>query len=195
LITTKKLAISAILIAMAVVLTRVLAINTMLVKIGFGFIPIIVAALYFGPLYTGVISAIADIIGVFMFPVGAFNPFFTISYFVMGVVYGVFLYPASPVSKGLRSFGYWIAGKLRLSDTGSSAFAEIFLAFITGTFVSIVFSLALNTFLIHLFFRINYAVLIPSRIIQVVILIPLHTAMIPLITAKVIPQLKRITVK
>lgn len=194
-ITTKKLAISAILVALAVVLTRVLAINTMLVKIGFGFVPIIVAAIYAGPLYAGVIFAISDVIGTLMFPVGAFNPFFTLSYFIMGLAYGAFLFPASPISKGLRSFGYWLGGKLKLTDTGTNALAEILLAFVTGTVISLVFSLALNTFLIHLFFRINYAVLIPSRIIQVCILIPLHIAMVPLINAKIVPQLKKITAR
>ncbi len=194
-IATKKLAVSAILVALAVVLTRVLAINTMLVKIGFGFVPIIVAAIYFGPFYTGVIAAIADVVGTLMFPVGAFNPAFTVTAFLSGLTYGLFLYPALPVSGALRSFGDWLGRKLHLSETGCSALAEIMLAFVTGTAVSLVFSLAANTFLIHFFFRVKLSVLIPSRLIQVAILIPLHVAMIPLISAKVVPQLKKITAK
>lgn len=194
-ISTKKIVISALLIALSVVLTRVLAINTLIVKIGFGFIPIIVAALYLGPLYTGIIYAIADVVGTLMFPAGAYNPAFTVSNFLNGLVYGAFLFPASPLCQGLRSFGDWVGRKLRLSDTGSNALTEILLAFITGTVVSLVFSLAVNTLLIHYFFRVKLAVLIPPRVIQVAILIPLHTAMIPLITAKVLPQLKKISVK
>lgn len=194
-ITTKKLATSAILVALAVILTRVLAINVLIVKIGFGFIPIVVAALYLGPVYAGVIYAIADIIGTFMFPVGAYNPAFTISNFLNGLVYGAFLFPASPICKKLRAMGDWIGRKIKLSETGSSALTEILLAFITGAVVSIIFSLAINTFLIHFFFGVKYSVLIPTRVIQVAILIPLHTAMIPLITAKVVPQLRKITAK
>lgn len=194
-INAKKITISAILIAMAVVLTRVLAINVLIAKIGFGFVPIVVAALYLGPVYTGVIYAIADIVGTLMFPAGAYNPAFTISNFLNGLVYGAFLFPASPLCQALRSFGDWLGRKLRLSETGGSALTELLLAFITGAVVSLIFSLAINTLLIHFFFRVRYEVLIPTRLIQVAILIPLHVAMIPLITAKVIPQLKKMTAR
>lgn len=194
-INAKKITVSAILIAMAVVLTRVLAINVLIAKIGFGFVPIVVAALYLGPVYTGVIYAIADIVGTLMFPAGAYNPAFTISNFLNGLVYGAFLFPASPLCQSLRSFGDWLGRKLRLSETGGSALTELLLAFITGAVVSLIFSLAVNTLLIHFFFRVKYEVLIPTRLIQVAILIPLHVALIPLITAKVIPQLKRMTAR
>ncbi len=190
-ITTKNIVISALLVALNIVLVRYLAINTPIVKIGFGFLPLIVAALYLGPLYTGVIHAIADVIGVMMVPNAAFNPVFTLTAFLVGVTYGLFLYPASPLCKGLTKSAKALARVFHISEEKSHTFADFFIAFITGFVVTIVFSLLANTFLIHFYFRVSYAVLIPTRLIQSAILIPLHTVMIPLVIAKLMPQLKK----
>ena len=191
-ITTKKLVISALLVALNIVLVRYLAINTALVKIGFGFLPLIVAAIYLGPVYTGVINAIADVIGVMMVPTAAFNPVFTLTAFLAGITYGIFLYPASPICKSLVKAGKALARLFHISEEKSKTFEEFFLAFITGLVVTIVFSLFANTFLIHFYFRVSYAVLIPTRLIQAAILIPLHTVMIPLVIVKLMPQLKKL---
>ncbi len=188
---TKKIVTSAILIALNIVLTRYLAINTPIVKIGFGFLPLIVAALYLGPVYTGIIHAIADVIGVMMVPNAAFNPVFTLTAFLSGITYGLFLYPSSPICKGLVKAGRKLAGIFHVSEEKQGVFSDFFLAFITGFVVVIVFSLLANTLLIHFYYRVRYEVLIPTRLIQTAILIPLHTVMIPLVMAKLIPQLKK----
>ena len=49
-ITTQKLAVSALLITANVLLTRVLAINTPIMKIGFGFAAVALCAMLYGPL-------------------------------------------------------------------------------------------------------------------------------------------------
>lgn len=88
----KFICFAALLVALEVVLNRFLSINTPGLKIGFSFVPIVVAAIVFGPLRAGVIYAVADLIGAMLFPIGPYFPGFTVCAFMMGTVYGAFLY-------------------------------------------------------------------------------------------------------
>ena len=89
---TKKLAVSAMLITLDVLFTRVLAINTPLMKIGFGFAAVAVCAMLFGPVWTMLTAALGDIVGAIIFPVGAFFPGFTLTAAITGLIYGLCLY-------------------------------------------------------------------------------------------------------
>ena len=80
------------LIATEIVLNRFLSINTLGLKIGFSFVPIVIAAMLFGPLKAGIIYGAADVIGALLFPIGPYSPGFTVSAVLMGVVLGLFLY-------------------------------------------------------------------------------------------------------
>ena len=88
----KLVCLSAMLIAVEVVLNRFLSINTMGLKIGFSFVPIVIAAMLFGGVRAGIIYAFADLIGALLFPIGPYFPGFTVSAFFMGLIYGLFLY-------------------------------------------------------------------------------------------------------
>ena len=81
----------AILVAMEVVLSRFLSINIWSNKIGFAFLPVAVTAMYYTPLTTGITAAVADMIGALLFPSGPFFPGFTLTAFLGGIVYGLFL--------------------------------------------------------------------------------------------------------
>lgn len=89
---TRKFVFMALLMALEVILTRFLSIQTPIVRIGFGFLPIALAGMMFGPLYAGAMAALADIIGMMLFPSGAYFAGFTVSAFISGVIYGIFLY-------------------------------------------------------------------------------------------------------
>ena len=91
-INTRKLALSAMLITLDLVLTRVLAINTPLMKIGFGFAAVAVSAMLFGPFWAMLTAALGDIVGALLVPVGAFFPGFTLTAAVTGLIYGLCLY-------------------------------------------------------------------------------------------------------
>jgi len=82
----------SLLIALEVVLSRFCSIATPIVKIGFGFVPIAVCAMMFGPVWAGVAGALADVMGATLFPIGAYFPGFTVSAALTGVVFGLFLY-------------------------------------------------------------------------------------------------------
>lgn len=83
---------TSILIATEIVLTRYCAIQTEIVRVGFGFIPISLAAMLFGPMVGGTAAALSDLLGMLIFPRGPYFPGFTFSALVGGMIYGLFLY-------------------------------------------------------------------------------------------------------
>lgn len=88
----KKIAFIGLFIAIEIILTRFLSIQTPIVRIGFTFLPIALSAIMFGPIFAGITAALADIVGMMLFPSGAFFPGFTISALLTGFLYGWFLY-------------------------------------------------------------------------------------------------------
>ena len=83
--------VSAMLIAMEIVLNRFASIRTWNLKIGFSFIPIVVAAILYGPLGGAAVAGIGDLIGAILFPNGPFFPGFTGTALLTGLVFGLFL--------------------------------------------------------------------------------------------------------
>ena len=89
---TKKLLVSAQLIALDVVLTRLLAVNTPVMKIGFGFAAVALCAMLFGPWWAALTAALGDLVGALLFPTGAFFPGFTLTAACTGLIFGLCLY-------------------------------------------------------------------------------------------------------
>ncbi|HEY8421268.1 MAG TPA: folate family ECF transporter S component [Thermoclostridium sp.] len=61
-------------------------------RVSLTFMPIAWASMMFGPVAGGVTGALGDIIGWAINPVGPYFPGYTVSGFVAGVIYGLFLY-------------------------------------------------------------------------------------------------------
>ena len=91
-IDTQSLVMMGLLIAINIILSRFVSIQAWNLRIGFGFLPIIIAAMMLGPVKAGIVAAVADVIGAILFPAGTFFPGFTLTAFLIGVVYGIFLY-------------------------------------------------------------------------------------------------------
>ncbi|MHB1391675.1 MAG: folate family ECF transporter S component [Clostridia bacterium] len=89
---TKTIAFVGLLVAIEIIFTRFLSFQTPIIRIGFGFIPIAFSAIMFGPAIGGLTGAIADIVGMMIFPKSAYFPGFTLSAFLTGAIYGIFLY-------------------------------------------------------------------------------------------------------
>ncbi|MCR1900269.1 folate family ECF transporter S component [Irregularibacter muris] len=89
---TRKMVFVGILIALDVILTRFFSITTPIVRVGFGFVAVSLAAMLYGPIIGGIVGAVADLIGMMLFPQGSYFPGFTVSAFLGGVIYGLFLY-------------------------------------------------------------------------------------------------------
>ncbi len=89
---TKTIAFVGLLVSIEIIFTRFLSFQTPIIRIGFGFIPIAFSAIMFGPLIGGLTGALADVVGMIIFPKSAYFPGFTLSAFLNGAIYGIFLY-------------------------------------------------------------------------------------------------------
>ncbi len=154
---TQKLVIIALLIAMEVILTRFLSIQTPFVRIGFGFLPIAIIGIMYGPIAAGGAYALGDLLGATLFPSGKFFPGFTLSAFLTGLVYGFFL-------------------KNRGDD-----FLRIVIA---GLFV-VCIRVGLDTLWLSMLMGQSYMVLLPVRLLKGLIDIPLQIILIPLLWKKI----------
>ncbi len=96
---TKQLVLTAILIAMQVVLSRFLAINLPILKIGFSFVPIMLAAYFLGPVGSIIVATVSDLVGSLAFPTGPFFPGFTLTAVVSGLIFGIIFYKKCPTLK------------------------------------------------------------------------------------------------
>ena len=150
---TKKLITLAVLVAMDVVLTRFLSINAWNTRIGFGFVPMVIAAMMYGPLPAGIVAALADFIGAILFPTGPYFPGFTFSVFLMGIVFGLFLY---------KDRSLW----------------RIIVSVLITQFI---ISLFLTTYWIHVLYGAKYVPLLATRVVQSAIISGAQIIVIPLL--------------
>ena len=159
----RQLTVSALLIALDVVFTRVLAINTTLMKIGLGFTAVALSAMLYGPVWAMLTAALGDLIGALMFPTGAYYWGFTATAALTGLVFGLYLY---------RKEGKWL---------------RTFLAALTNCFFV---TLVLNTALIVYKFGASLQAMAASRIPQFFIMTAVQTAVIAALQAS--PALLRL---
>lgn len=158
---TRTLTSMALLIALEIVLSRFLSISAWNTKIGFAFVPVVIAAILLGPLYAGVVGALADFLGAILFPIGTYFPGFTLTAFLMGLCYGLFLYRSQSFPRIL----------------GAVAVHQLIL------------SLLLNTLWISLLYGSPYMPLLVSRLPQCAILAAVQLVVIPLI-ARLLPRIR-----
>lgn len=76
---SKKMIISALLLALFIILDRLITINTQFLAINLSLVPIMLAGMILGWKYALMIGALGDFIGAIFWPFGAYFPGFTIS--------------------------------------------------------------------------------------------------------------------
>ncbi|WP_455544469.1 folate family ECF transporter S component [Intestinibacter sp.] len=168
----KKLVEISLLIALEVILTRFCSINTAILRIGFGFLPIAIIAMMYGPISAGVAYAVGDILGMMIFPSGSYFPGFTLTAFLTGIVYGVVLYD-----------------KNDLLERKAKSWVRIILAV---CIVCLGINLCLDTLWLYILTGKAYMVLLPPRIIKVAIMIPIQTILIKLVWESVVVKIAKI---
>lgn len=99
----RDLIVMGLLVAIEVILSRFLSVNAWNMKIGFNFIPVVVAAVLYGALPAGIVAAMGDFIGAILFPIGAYFPGFTFTAFLTGLVFGAFLHKSQKLERVLAS--------------------------------------------------------------------------------------------
>ncbi len=156
---TQKLVTVAFLIAISIVLTRFCSINTPILRIGFGFLPCALIGIAYGPLWAGVGYAIADILGMMIFPTGMFFPGFTLTALLTGFAYG-FLYRNQNVT--FKS------------------------SIIPNAVVSFGLNLILDTIWLTILMGQGFWVLLPTRLIKCVVMFFIQVILIPLVWNRIV---------
>ncbi len=159
---TKNNAYLGLLVALEIILSRFLSFNAWNVKIGFNFVPIVVAAMLFGPVSAGIVAALGDFLGAILFPIGAYFPGFTATAFMTGVVFGLFLYKKQTAA---RTLGSVLINQL-------------------------VLSLLLNSLWISILYGSPYLPLLATRIIQCAVLGPVQFITITFIIQGVVKRIR-----
>ncbi len=96
---TSMLVTLGMLVAIEIVLSRFCSIPAWNFKIGLGFVPVVVAAVLYGPVPAAVVAGLSDFLGAIMFPIGPYFPGFTLTAALMGLVWGVFLHKRQTMAR------------------------------------------------------------------------------------------------
>ena len=158
---TQRLIVIAFFIALEIILTRFCSINTDILRIGFGFLPVAMVAMLYGPLWAGAAYAIGDILGMIIFPTAGYFPGFTLTAFLTGCTYGIFLYG------------------------GPKTWKKILFAVLC---VCLIINLCLDTLWLHITLGQGYLVLLPTRIFKCAVMIPIQVLLIRIVWEKCISR-------
>jgi ECF transporter S component (folate family) len=151
----RVLAYMGMLIALNVVLTRFIpVIQYEYLRVSFNFIPVSFGSMLFGPVIGGLGAALSDLLGMLIASKGDYFPGLTLSAFLTGAIYGMFLYrkPKSMV--------------------------RIVLAVLC---ISVFVNLGLNTYWFTILLGKGFMVMLPERSIQNGIMSIIQIIMIPVI--------------
>lgn len=157
-VTTSQLVVMAFLIALEIILTRFLSFQFPIARIGFGFLPVAILAIMFGPFWSGLCYLIGDLLGVILFPPAGYHPGFTLSALLTGILYGLLLHN--------KEITY-----LR--------------CFVTAFIVLGCITLGLNTFWLHLITGKGFLIILPTRIAEALLMLIVQTITIPLVWNKI----------
>lgn len=140
----------ALFIALEIVLTRFFSIQTQIVRIGFGFVPIAFAGIMFGPLAAGVTAAVADVTGIMLFPAGPFFAGFTLSAFLGGIIYGLILHKKPTIIRTILAV----------------------------LLIRVFIDLGLNTLWLSILYGKGWIVLISTRLVASAVMLPIQVMLI-----------------
>ena len=146
----KALAMTAILLAVAVVLGFYTLQVTDFIKIGFAFIADEMTGMLFGPVVGGLMGGAADLVKFLVRPTGPFFPGFTISGAASGIIYGMVLYKKPPT-----------LGRVALANG----------------IVMIVVNICMNTYWLTLLYGDAFFAILPARIIKQAVMYPIYVAL------------------
>ena len=146
----KALAMTAMLLAVAVVLGFYTLQVTDFIKIGFAFIADEMTGMLFGPVVGGLMGGAADLVKFLVRPTGPFFPGFTISGAASGIIYGMVLYKKPPT-----------LGRVALANG----------------IVMIVVNICMNTYWLTLLYGDAFFAILPARIIKQAVMYPIYVAL------------------
>lgn len=164
---TNRLVVMAFLIALEIILTRFCSINTPILRIGFGFLPVAMAGILYGPVWAAIGYAVGDILGMLIFPSGGYFPGFTVTALLTGFVFGVFLH-----------------GKEKITWKNVLPASLI---------VILAFNLGLDTLWLSIMMGDAFIALLPTRILKCAVMLPVHIILIPLVWNRILSKIPAIS--
>lgn len=156
--TNKKIILTAILLALLIILSRFLSIKTPIMKISFAFVPTMLCAVWLGPKWTILLNVLGDVIGATLFPTGPYFVGYTISTAIAGLIYGLLLYKKE--------------GK-EYSDTNF-----LVRLIIATALVAVICNMGLNTLWSVITTGDAFLALLGQRVVKQLIMIPIHVVVI-----------------
>ena len=147
---TKTIVILGLMTALQIVLSRFLSFSVWNMKIGFGFAPIVIAAMLLGPIPAAIVGGLSDFLGAILFPIGTYFPGFTLTATLTGLVFGLLLWERQSLVRIVTAVGI----------------------------TQLILSLLVNTYWISLLYGTPYVTLFPVRLIQTGILVALEILVI-----------------
>ena len=148
--TIRKITFLASLTALEIVLSRFCSINTWNLKMGFGFLPIAIAAMFFGALGGAIVGGLSDFLGAVLIPIGPYFPGFTLTSTLVGLLFGIFLHH----SRGMKRI------------VPAVLIHQLLLGFL------------LNSMWISILYQSPFLPLLATRIVQCVVMVPVEIIVI-----------------
>lgn len=164
---THRLVVMAFLVALEIILTRFCSINTPILRIGFGFLPVSMMGIMYGPVWAAIGYAAGDILGMMIFPSGMYFPGFTLTAILTGFVFGFFLHGKDKVT--------W---------------KTVLPASLT---VILVLNLCLDTLWLSIMMGDAFIALLPTRIFKCAVMLPIHLILVPLVWNRVMSKIPGIS--
>ena len=125
------------------------------------FTTLLIAGYLYGPFYAALVGGVGDLVGSLLFPIGAYNPLFTLTAILSGLVFGYFHYNNCELRNTIIA--------CLISQLG--------------------ISLLLNTWFISLTYKTSYLALFMTRIVQSLVMLAIEFLFIRLIEP-VLPRLR-----
>lgn len=157
----KKIVLTAVLLAMQIILSRFLSVKTPIIKISFAFVPSMLCAIWLGPKWTVLLNVLADVIGATLFPTGPYFVGYTISTAISGLIYGLLIYKKDSESFSDKVF--------------------IIRVIIAVLLVNFIVNLGLNTLWTSITSGKAFKAIFVTRFIKQVIMIPINILVITFI--------------
>lgn len=151
--TVRTLCRVAVLIALEIVFSRFLSLNTQNLRIGIGFVPIALCGILYGPWWAGAAAGIADVLGTFLTPYGLYPPI-TLTAILTGLFFGLFLH---------RKNAGFLTGVLPCALVNAAGL-----------------SLGLQSYWLSLLYHTPYAVQVAARLAECAVLVILYLILLPL---------------
>lgn len=154
---TERITYLAVMMALSVILTRIASFRLAIggvegIRIGLGALPLIMSGVFWGPAAGFFVGALADIIGYFINPLGAYMPHFTLT---------------SALTGALPALVLKVSGK-----AGQPGPVRLAVAILIGQIVT---SMVLVPYFLQLLFAIPWRPLLVPRLISLLIHVPAYT--------------------